>query len=93
VSQRASLCTATHDFRDESFTLFARPIVVGRKGWAAAEAFIDPGVVRGEGAAVGARTVLMQSMPPWLVVVGNPARSGSRREAKLAGRLPAGGTV
>lgn len=85
VSQRASLCTATHDFRDENFTLLASPIVVGPKGWVAAEAFVGPGVVLGEAAVVGARTVVMRSVPRCLVVAGNPARAVSRRHMKPAG--------
>src|SRR5690606_37686168 len=43
VSQRAHLCTGTHDIDDPDFPLRARPISIGRSAWVAAEAFVGPG--------------------------------------------------
>lgn len=80
VSQRAYLCSATHDIKDPGFSLAAAPIRLERNAWVAAEAFVGPGVVIGEGAVVGARAVARFDVPPWTVVTGNPAHFIGRRE-------------
>src|SRR5579864_6006433 len=52
VSQRAYLCTATHDHRRTDFPLYSKPITVEDSAWIAAGAFVGPGVRIGEGAVV-----------------------------------------
>lgn len=80
VSQRAHLCTASHDHRDPGFALIAAPIRIGPRAWVAAEAFVGPGAGLAEGAVAGARAVVTRSVPAWTVVAGNPARIvGTRR--------------
>jgi putative colanic acid biosynthesis acetyltransferase WcaF len=79
VSQRATLCSATHDHNDPLFPLVTAPIVIEADAWIAAEAFIGPGVTVGEGAVVGARAVVMRDVAEWIVVAGNPARKISER--------------
>lgn len=83
VSQRAHLCTGTHDVQDSAFALISRPIVIDANAWVAAEAFVGPGVVVGEGAVLGARGVAARSLNPWTIYVGNPAKPvrARRREA------------
>jgi putative colanic acid biosynthesis acetyltransferase WcaF len=73
VSQRTYLCTATHDYTSESFALLAAPISIGRDAWIAAEAFVGPGVRIGEGAVIGARSVVLRPVDDWIVAAGNPA--------------------
>lgn len=43
LSQRAFLCTGSHDFHKESFDLITKPITVGARSWIAAGAFLSPG--------------------------------------------------
>ncbi len=74
ISQGAHLCGGTHDIRSPDFQLQARPIVIGRQAWVAAEAFVGPGVKVGPGAVIGARAVLMRDADSASVYVGNPAR-------------------
>lgn len=83
VSQRAFLCTASHDINSKSFELTHAPIVIGTKAWVAAEAFVGPGVTIGQGAVVGARACITKSVPAWQVYAGNPAkRIGKRKFSK-----------
>jgi putative colanic acid biosynthesis acetyltransferase WcaF len=74
VSQYAYLCSATHDYEDAHFTLFALPITIEANAWVAADVYIGPGVTIGEGTVVGARSSVYKSLPTWKVCVGNPAR-------------------
>lgn len=56
-----------------------RDIVLGHDVWIGYEAMILPGVKVGTGAIVGARAVVAKDVPPYSVVVGNPARVAKRR--------------
>ncbi|CVI20163.1 acetyltransferase [Agrobacterium tumefaciens] len=85
VSQRAHLCTGSHDVQDSAFPLVTRPVLIEEDAWVAAEAFVGPGVVVGKGAVLGARAVTAKSLEPWTIYVGNPARPvGSRRQEAAA---------
>lgn len=86
VSQRAFLCTATHDHKAPSFPVVAQPINIGANAWVAAEAFVGPGVTVGEGAIIGARAVVVRDVASQAVVVGNPGRKiGTRSPASSQG--------
>jgi acetyltransferase-like isoleucine patch superfamily enzyme len=52
----------------------ARPINIGRNVWIGFDACVLPGVTIGEGAVVGAKSVVTQSIPPFTIAAGNPAR-------------------
>jgi len=52
----------------------ARPIHIARNVWIGFDACVLPGVTIGEGAVVGARSVVVADVPPFAVVAGNPAR-------------------
>ena len=52
----------------------ARPVRIGRNVWIGFDACVLPGVTVGEGAVVGARSVVTEDVPPCTVVAGNPAR-------------------
>ena len=82
VSQRAFLCTASHDYDDPSMPLVTAPIHVGRSAWIAAEAFVAPGVVVGEGAVALARAVVTRDVSAWSVVAGNPATQVRTRKPR-----------
>jgi putative colanic acid biosynthesis acetyltransferase WcaF len=84
VSQGVHLCTGSHDYTDELFPLFAKPITIGDYAWICADSFIAPGVCVGEGAVIGARSVVTRSLPPWTVCAGNPARAIKQRNHPLA---------
>lgn len=52
----------------------AQPISIGDNVWIGFDACILPGVTIGEGAIVGARSVVSHDVPAYTVVAGNPAR-------------------
>jgi putative colanic acid biosynthesis acetyltransferase WcaF len=73
LSQRAFLCTGSHNFRAPKFDLVTKPITIRGSSWVAAQAFIAPGVEIGEGTMVAAGSVVLKSVPPRSFVQGNPA--------------------
>lgn len=82
ISVGAFLCTATHDIASPDFALKTEPIHVGDMAWIGAYAFVLPGVKIGEGAVVGACSVVTKDVEPWSVVAGNPARKIGMRTVR-----------
>lgn len=74
ISHRAHLCAGTHDYRDPNLPLLRLPIAIGAQAWICADAFVGPGRSVGEGAIVGAGAVVVEDVPRWQIVAGNPAR-------------------
>lgn len=51
----------------------SKPIKIGSKVWIGFDVVILKGVTIGEGAVVGAKSVVTKDVAPWTVVAGNPA--------------------
>jgi acetyltransferase-like isoleucine patch superfamily enzyme len=51
-----------------------RPVRIGRAAWIGFDSCVLPGVTVGEGAVVGARSVVTTDVEPFTIVAGNPAR-------------------
>lgn len=77
ISQRAFLCTGSHDYRKRSFDLITKPITIRRGAWVAAQAFVALGVEIGEGAVVGAGCVVAANVAAGVVVRGNPIQTSN----------------
>lgn len=73
LSQRAFLCTGSHDFRAAQFDLIVKPITIRQGSWVAAQAFIGPGVEIGPDSMVAAGSVVAKDVPPKAIAQGNPA--------------------
>jgi putative colanic acid biosynthesis acetyltransferase WcaF len=73
ISQRAYLCTGSHDWRRETFDLQVRSIVVEDSVWISSQAFVGPGVRIGHGCVIGAGAVVLKAVPAESLVKGNPA--------------------
>lgn len=82
ISQGTTLCTGTHDYESPNMQLCALPIEVSNHTWVCSESFICPGVSIGEGAVIGARSVVTKDMPAWTVCAGNPCKSLKPRTIK-----------
>ena len=74
ISQEAYLCCGSHDFTSHDFSFVTEPITIDTHAWVAARAIILKGVHIGEGAVIGAGSVVSRDVPPWTVVTGNPAK-------------------
>ena len=79
LSQNVHVCAGTHDYTDAALPLIKTPISIGQSAWVCADAFVGPGVCIGEGAVVGARSVVVKNIPAWTVAAGNPARVIKKR--------------
>ena len=74
IAQEAYLCTGTHDLSNDALPLQTSPVVIERRAFVGARAFVLPGVKIGEQAIVGACSVVTKDVPPGVTVAGNPAR-------------------
>jgi acetyltransferase-like isoleucine patch superfamily enzyme len=62
-----------------------RPVVIERGAWLGRNATVLPGVTIGEGAVVGAGSVVTKSVPPYEIWAGVPAKKiGSRKHEACA---------
>jgi acetyltransferase-like isoleucine patch superfamily enzyme len=84
ISEGVKLLTATHDLRSSSFALQLRPVRVGNWVWIGVDAIVLPGVTLGEGAVVGAGSVVTRDVEPYTIVAGNPAVARGERPRGLA---------
>ena len=60
----------------------AKPICIGSDVWCGAGVVILPGVTIGDGAVIGAHSVVTRDIPPMMVAAGSPARILHRRGEK-----------
>lgn len=63
-----------HDLTDRRRLPKPRPVLIGDHVWIGTRAIILPGVTIGDGAVIGAGSVVTKDVPPNGVVAGNPAR-------------------
>ena len=73
IAQEVYLCTGTHDFSNPARPLQTGKIVIGRSAFIGARAFVLPGVTIGDGAIIGACSVVTKDVATNTRVAGNPA--------------------
>ena len=73
ISQRAFLCTGSHDYKSARFELITKPIRVEQGAWIAANAFVCPGVTVGAHAVLAAGSVAVRTLERDGIYQGNPA--------------------
>lgn len=77
VAPNVVISTATHPI-DASTRIsgleYALPITIGNQVWLGANVTVLPGVEIGDGAVIGAGSVVTRSIPANVVAVGNPCR-------------------
>ena len=79
ISQRAYLCTGSHDYRSRTFDLLVRPIQVGDGAWLGACCVVLGGVQIGANAIVAAGSIVTKDVPRAAIVGGNPAKAIGQR--------------
>lgn len=79
VSQRAFLCTGSHDFKQPRFDLITRPITLADGAWVGAGSWVGPGVTFGSHAVLTAGSVATKDLEPFGVYRGNPAELVKKR--------------
>ena len=84
ISQYAYLCTGTHDFTKSDMPLTWEDITIGSEVWVTARVFVHPGVTIGDGAVIGACSVVTKNMPEWMICAGNPCKPIRERKINLS---------
>lgn len=75
IGHNVVIATLDHDLDPASRqVMHPKPVVIGNDVWIGAGAIIVPGVRIGDGAVVGAGSVVTRDVEPRNVVVGSPAR-------------------
>jgi len=85
ISSYTILETGSHDL--STFEAKFEPIVIGDHVWIGTRAMLLQGVEIGEGAVVGAGSVVTKDVPPYTVVAGVPARKIGERPREIKYRL------
>ncbi len=65
---------AGHDYSSLDLLDISAPVVVGKNAWVGGKTVILPGVTIGEGAVIGAGSVVSKDIPAYCIAVGNPAK-------------------
>ncbi len=73
LSQRAFLCTGSHNYRRDTFDLVLAPVTIESESWLAAQCFVAPGVTIGPNSVIGAGSIVTRDVPPKTLAAGNPA--------------------
>jgi putative colanic acid biosynthesis acetyltransferase WcaF len=83
ISQRAYICTGTHDTSNPHFKLITEPVNIENFSWVALGATVMPGCRVSEGAIIGANATLTKDAEPWKIYTGNPAKSIKQRTINI----------
>jgi acetyltransferase-like isoleucine patch superfamily enzyme len=78
IAQHSFLYNIYDNIRPEStdvpYDRFQLPVTIGNDVWIGSGAVIMRGVLVGDGAVIGANSVVTNDVPPYAIVVGSPAR-------------------
>ena len=74
ISQRSYICTGTHDYRSNDFSIHAEKITIGSKCWLATDVYVAPSVTIGDFTVVGARSSVFSDLPEGKICLGSPAK-------------------
>jgi acetyltransferase-like isoleucine patch superfamily enzyme len=83
ISHYTLIQTLTHDPQNPDFVCLLKPVVISDHVWIGARAIILPGVSVGEGAVIGAGSVVTKNVDPYTIVAGNPARFIKARSSDI----------
>ena len=87
IGPEAALLTLGHDPQSPDFSDKGGDITIGDHVWIGYRAIILPGITIGEGAVVGAGSVVTKDVEPFTIVAGNPARKVGERSRDIRYQL------
>jgi acetyltransferase-like isoleucine patch superfamily enzyme len=84
IGYRTQILSSNHIIPLDSQPIFSSghehsPVMIDKDVWIGANCIILPGITVGEGAVIGAGSVVTKSVPPWTIVAGVPARIVRKR--------------
>ena len=79
ISQRAVLCTGSHDYKRATFDLIVKPITVENGAWLGAGCWVGPGVTIGSHAILTLGSVATKNLAANGIYRGNPAELMKQR--------------
>ena len=74
VSQYSYICPGSHDISELTLPGISEPIIIGEWAWVTSKCYIGMGVKIGRGSVISAGSVVFNNVPPYSVVMGNPAK-------------------
>jgi putative colanic acid biosynthesis acetyltransferase WcaF len=74
ISQKSYICTASHDYLQSDFPIFAKKNIIEDECWLATDVFVAPGITIGKGSVIGSRSSVYKDIPANKVCIGNPAK-------------------
>ncbi len=87
IGPEATILTLGHDPQSLDFADKGGDVIIGDRVWIAYRAIILPGVHIGEGAVIGAGSVVTKNVDPFTIVAGNPAKFIKNRNPNLSYQL------
>jgi acetyltransferase-like isoleucine patch superfamily enzyme len=83
IGPRASILTLGHDPQARNFANKGGDVVMGNRVWIGYGALVLPGVTIGEGAVIGAGSVVTKDVEPFSICAGIPARKVGERNPEI----------
>lgn len=74
INDGVRILTGSHNVSDPEWQHIKKPVIIGDYVWIAMDSIILPGVTIGNGAVIGAGSVVTRSVEEYQIVAGNPAR-------------------
>lgn len=83
IGHNTTIATLNHDFNpNKRANLHPAPVKIGKNVWIGSDCTILPGVEIGDGAIIGAGSLVTKSIPANSIALGSPARVIKQIEAK-----------
>lgn len=100
IARDTEIITSNHNFRSEDLwevpydkRFVRKPVTIGDCVWFGFRVIVLPGVTIGEGAVVGAGSVVTKDVPPLAIVGGNPAKVLKYRNSEQYYKLKSEGKI
>jgi maltose O-acetyltransferase len=76
IASHTAITSVTHDYAQSEMykTLITKPVEIGEHVWIGSHSVIMPGIRVGNGAVIGAGSIVTHDVPPFTIVNGVPAR-------------------